>query len=267
MYPLINTKAKGVDVVVECSQYDQGNVKYFTVDHDISGQAARYVIDLKDGTKVADWCTIIDNHTLCFAIPINCTREAGTYDAQIIFYGKNHINDEFQKWKASVLAGKERVLVVPGINDSTSVEESPDATVSSFAFRIMVYTSIRQNGDIYQNTLEKLGAAVEDLQNLSQSQKAEFDTKMAEYSSKMKEMETSYTNIVNQIETLDLTQLTSKVTALETSTGQLQEKATAAEDWKTAVLAGSEPVLIKTDEAPEPEPETPAQDEGGETNA
>ena len=202
MYPLINTKAKGLDVIIECNQYDQGAIRNFRVDHDISGESARFVIDLKDGTKVTDWCKVIDSHTLQFVIPINCTRNEGTYEAQIVFYGKNHVTDSFERWKAAVLAGQERVLVVPGIEDAgtATAQVDPDTAISSFAFKIIVSRSVHQDADVYQQLVEKWGEAIKTMQNEMKAQKNAIETAINKVTGQMDEMEKDYTEKIESVD-------------------------------------------------------------------
>ncbi len=258
MYPFINTKAKGLDVIVECNQYDQGAIRNFTVDHDISGESARYVIDLNDGTKVSDWCSVIDSRTLQFVLPINCTRNEGTYDAQIIFYGKNHVTDSFERWKAAVLAGTTPVNVDPGIDDTGTVAMAdPDTAISSFQFKIVVSRSVHQDADVYQQLVEHWGEAIKTLQTELQDQRKaidgaidkvtkEMDSISTDYTQKIETVSEAQTTLQNQIQQLDLTNLAQRLTNQET--------------WKSSVLAGTQPVVIETDE----EPETPANDPSAE---
>ncbi|WP_290460003.1 hypothetical protein [Faecalibaculum rodentium] len=249
MYPLINTKAKGLDVIIECNQYDQGAIRNFRVDHDISGESARFVIDLKDGTKVTDWCKVIDSHTLQFVIPINCTRNEGTYEAQIVFYGKNHVTDSFERWKAAVLAGRERVLVVPGIEDAgtATAQVDPDTAISSFAFKIIVSRSVHQDADVYQQLVEKWGEAIKTMQNEMKSQKNAIETAINKVTGQMDEMEKDYTEKIESVDSAK-TQLQEQIQQLDLT--NIVQRLSTQESWKAAVLAGSEPVIIKTEEAP-----------------
>lgn len=208
MYPLIKTKSKGVDVIVECTQYDQGNVKRFAVDRDLTGEAVRYVIDLKNGHKVADWCSVIDSHTIEMMLPYNCTQNIGTYDAQLLFYSQSQIADSFESWKADVLAGVTPV-VVNRTDTEASDTDNPDAAIASFLFTIKVYRSISAPGNVVENSDQAVSAALADL-----------DTLKAEYR-----------EIYSKMQALDLTQLRSDVTALQT--------------WKASVLEGSEAVVVE----------------------
>lgn len=254
MYPLITTKAKGLDVIVECNQYDQGAIRNFTVDHDISGESARYVIDLNDGTKVSDWCSVIDSRTLQFVIPINCTRNEGTYDAQIVFYGKNHVTDSFERWKAAVLAGQERVLVVPGIEDAgpATAQVDPDTAISSFAFKIIVSRSVHQDADVYQQLVEKWGEAIKIMQAEMKEQKNAIESAISKVTGQMGEIEKDYTEKIESVDSAQ-TQLQEQIQQLDLT--NIVQRLATQESWKAAVLAGSEPVIIKTDEVPE----TPAE--------
>lgn len=268
MYPLITTKAKGLDVIIECNQYDQGAIRNFRVDHDIRGESARFVIDLKDGTKVTDWCKVIDSHTLQFVIPINCTRNEGTYEAQIVFYGKNHVTDSFERWKTAVLAGQERVLVVPGIEDAGTVTDQvdPDTAISSFAFKIIVSRSVHQDADVYQQLVEKWGEAIKTMQTEMKAQKAAIETAISKVTGQMGEIEKDYTEKIESVDSAQ-TQLQEQIQQLDLT--NIVQRLATQESWKEAVLNGTEPVIIQTDEVPETPAEDPqtGQSEGGTEDA
>ena len=140
MYPVINTNYKGLDVVVECNQHDQGNVKRFTLENDLTGVSVRYVIKNQfTGSNVTDWCNVEDAHTVSMVIPVQITGEPGTYEAQLIFYTKEYITNSFETWKAAVLAGDTIVNVDHEDNLATVAEtEAPSNAVSSFTFYINV---------------------------------------------------------------------------------------------------------------------------------
>lgn len=276
MYPVINTNYKGLDVVVECNQHDQGNVKHFTTENDLTGVSVRYVIhNHLTGSNVTDWCSVEDSRTVSMVIPMQITREPGTYEAQLIFYTKEYITNSFESWKAAVLAGNTIVNVDHEDNLATVAEtEAPSNAVSSFAFYIKVYPSVFHGSDQYEgdllNTINRMQAqllqhdsALESLrqqdtdlsQNISKAQKAADDAAASAGTANttLTNLQTTVTSQGSTITTLQTTSEThaERLTALEGSdVGGLSETVSGLETWKQQVLDGQTVVDTLTTENP-----------------
>ena len=280
MYPVINTNCKGLDVIVECNQHDQGNVKSFTLENDLTGVSVRYVIKNQfTGSNVTDWCSVEDAHTVSMVIPVQITREPGTYEAQLIFYTKEYITNSFETWKAAVLAGETLVIVRQEEGQATAptTDEAPSNAVSTFTFYIKVFPSVFHASDQYEgdllNTINRMQATLmshdTELQALRQQdtalsqeisqakQKADEAARSAETANTdLDSLQTTVTGQGQSISTLQTTMQTheDKITTLEGSgVGSLSETVGVLDTWKQPVLDGVTTVLIKTNETPDPE--------------
>ncbi|WP_289422698.1 hypothetical protein [Faecalibaculum rodentium] len=275
MYPVINTNYKGLDVVVECNQHDQGNFKSFTLENDLTGVSVRYVIKNQfTGSNVTDWCNVEDAHTVSMVIPVQITREPGTYEAQLIFYTKEYITNSFETWKAAVLAGDTIVNVDHEDNLATVAEtEAPSNAVSSFAFYIKVYPSVFHESDQYEgdllNAVNRMQAqllqhesVLESLrqqdtalsQNISKAQKAADDAaESAATNTGLANLEGTVTSQRTSITTLQTTsdRHTEQITALQGSNvAGLSQAVSGLETWKQQVLDGQTIVDTLTTEDP-----------------
>lgn len=276
MYPVINTNYKGLDVIVECNQHDQGNVKSFTLENDLTGVSVRYVIKNQfTGSNVTDWCNVEDAHTVSMVIPVQITREPGTYEAQLIFYTKEYITNSFESWKAAVLAGNTIVNVDHEDNLATVAEtEAPSNAVSSFAFYIKVYPSVFHESDQYEgdllNAVNRMQAqllqhesVLESLrqqdtalsQNISKAKKAADDAAESAGTANtgLANLEGTVTSQRTSITTLQTTsdRHTEQITALQGSdVAGLSQAVSGLETWKQQVLDGQTIVDTLTTEDP-----------------
>lgn len=293
MYPVINTNYKGLDVVVECNQHDQGNVKYFTTENDLSGVSVRYVIhNHLTGSNVTDWCNVEDSHTVSLVIPVQITREPGTYEAQLIFYTKEFITNSFESWKAAVLNG-DTIVNIDNVDTLPEAEktEMPSNAVSTFAFYIKVFPSVFQGSDQYEpdliNAINRMQATLlqhdseldalrnQDTalsQSISKAQKAANDAATS--------AETANTGLATLDGTVtsqgaSITQLqtttenhTTQITALQGSNvAGLSQAVSGLETWKQQVIDGLTVVDTATTEDPPAEESDPtAVQEGGGQN-
>lgn len=276
MYPVINTNYKGLDVIVECNQHDQGNVKHFTTENDLTGVSVRYVIKNQfTGSNVTDWCNVEDAHTVSMVIPVQITREPGTYEAQLIFYTKEYITNSFESWKAAVLNG-DTVVNIDNVDTLPAAEktEAPSNAVSSFTFYIKVYPSVFQGSDQYEadliNTINRMQAtllqhdsALESLrqqdtalsQNISKAQKAADDAAESAGTANtgLANLEGTVTRQGTSITTLQTTsdRHTEQITALQGSdVAGLSQTVSSLETWKQQVLDGQTVVDTLTTENP-----------------
>lgn len=295
MYPVINTNYKGLDVVVECNQHDQGNVKYFTTENDLSGVSVRYVIhNHLTGSNVTDWCNVEDSHTVSLVIPVQITREPGTYEAQLIFYTKEFITNSFESWKAAVLNG-DTIVNIDNVDTLPEAEktEMPSNAVSTFAFYIKVFPSVFQGSDQYEpdliNAINRMQATLlqhdseldalrnQDTalsQSISKAQKAANDAATS--------AETANTGLATLDGTVtsqgaSITQLqtttenhTTQITALQGSNvAELSQAVSGLETWKQQVIDGLTVVDTATTEDPPAEESDPAavQEGGGQNDS
>lgn len=276
MCPVINTNYKGLDVIVECNQHDQGNVKHFTTENDLTGVSVRYVIhNHLTGSNVTDWCSVEGSHTVSMVIPVQITREPGTYEAQLIFYTKEYITNSFESWKAAVLNG-DTVVNIDNVDTFPAAEktEAPSNAVSSFTFYIKVYPSVFQGSDQYEadliNTINRMQAtllqhdsALESLrqqdtalsQNISKAQKAADDAaeSAGTANTSLANLEGTVTSQGTSITTLQTTsdRHTEQITALQGSdVAGLSQAVSGLETWKQQVLDGQTVVDTLTTENP-----------------
>ena len=158
MYPRIYLDHRSELIRIECNQHDIGAIRHFVFDEDLTGKAVKYVIGMGDGHNVTDWCTIEDDHhTVTMVIPPQITEIAGTYEGQFIILSQSEINNDFETWKAQVLAGTTPVMIE---SDDTPInlpttQKAQSATLS-FIFQILVYESVYKNGDYFEGNLNKL---------------------------------------------------------------------------------------------------------------
>lgn len=156
MYPLIYLDHNTGPINIECNQHDTGSIRYFVFDDDLSGKAVKYIVSLKDGHNVTDWCQIESDHrTVAVVIPPQVTEVAGTYQAQLIVLDQSAIDSSFELWKSQVLAGETSVVVENPTSTTSSQNDSPQTATLSFEFNILVYKSVYQNGDYFEGDFNK----------------------------------------------------------------------------------------------------------------
>ncbi len=158
MYPRIYLDHRSNLIRIECNQHDIGTIRHLVFDEDLTGKVVKYVIGMGDGHNVTDWCTIEDDHhTVMMVIPPQITEIAGTYEGQFIVLSQSEINNDFETWKAQVLAGATPVMIE---SDDTPInlpttQKAQSATLS-FTFQILVYESVYANGDYFEGNLNAL---------------------------------------------------------------------------------------------------------------
>lgn len=290
MYPRIYLDHKSTLVKVECNQHDVGVIRHFVFDEDLTGKAVKYVIALDDGHNVTDWCSIEDDHhTVTMVIPPQVTEQSGAYDAQFIILSQNSIDNNFESWKAQVLAGSTPVMVETSdtpINEPTP-QKAQSATLS-FAFKILVFESVYANGDYFEGNLTELIAKIQAdnarivQENTSlksrvtalEGKATTHDNRLDSAFANLGEIGTTVTqqgqtiaNHTTSIATLTNadTAFNTQITNLSTVVGNNKlhcdqevarlEEAIQGSDagdlsiWKQQVLAGATPVMIETEEA------------------
>lgn len=162
MGQIINLDVSGAPLKVECQQHDIGCIKRFVTETDLTGKVVKYVADLKeDGHTVTSWCQVLDAHTFEMVIPPQITAEPGTYSAQIIVISAQDEANDFQAWKALVLAGSTPVLIEGKGSAPSSSSQSADGANLSFVFSILVYPSVYANGSYFEGDLNGLIKKIE----------------------------------------------------------------------------------------------------------
>lgn len=291
MYPRIYLDHRSQLIRIECNQHDIGAIRHFVFDEDLTGKAVKYVIGMGDGHNVTDWCTIEDDHhTVTMAIPPQITETAGTYEGQFIVLSQSEINNDFETWKAQVLAGSTPVMIE---SDDTPInlpttQKAQSATLS-FTFQVLVYESVYANGDYFEGNLNalitKIKADNARITAENESMKARLTTleeKTKALEDEDESMDTRVTNLSTAVgaNRLHCDQEVARLEGLiaDTDVGaftqrltNVEQKANATDGWKTQVLAGTTPVMIETEEAAaddttgsDTEVQAAAQEEKGE---
>lgn len=269
MYPRIYLDHRSNLIRIECNQHDIGAIRHLVFDEDLTGKAVKYVISMSDGHNVTDWCTIEDDHhTVTMVIPPQITEIAGTYEGQFIVLSQSEINNDFETWKAQVLAGATPVLIE---SDDTPInlpttQKAQSATLS-FIFQILVYESVYKNGDYFEGNLSKLITKIQSDNARITQENASMKTRLEALEEKAEALEdedeamdTRVTNLSTAVgaNRLHCDQEVARLEGLiaDTDVGaftqrltNVEQKANATDGWKEQVLAGTTPVMIETEDA------------------
>lgn len=290
MYPRIYLDHRSNLIRIECNQHDIGAIRHLVFDEDLTGKAVKYVISMGDGHNVTDWCTIEDDHhTVTMVIPPQITEIAGTYEGQFIVLSQSEINNDFETWKAQVLAGATPVMIE---SDDTPInlptaQKAQSATLS-FTFRVLVYESVYANGDYFEGNLSKLITKIQADNARITQENASMKTRLEALEEKAEalededaSMDTRVTNLSTAVgaNRLHCDQEVARLEGLiaDTDVGaftqrltNVEAKANATDGWKEQVLAGTTPVMIETEDAAadgtteETEAQPAAEEEEGE---